>query len=291
MGLWKILARLGCPPKFLTILCQLHEGQQGQVEHNVSLLGSFPISNGIKQGCVLALHCSPSSTASCSVRQKRTCHTAYTSVSKKTAVSSTFGVSSHAQKPSRNSSLSCCLLRTAPFLPTRRKPYNTLSTTSLMQQRTLALPSAWKRLRCCTNPLHVGHTVLTLPRKGNLQQCQNYWTISLISHPSKVMLKIILNWLKPQAEKIIADEQAGFRAERSTTEQIFNLHILCEKYLQHQQDLHHVFIDFKKAFDRVSFGMQLCGQPWRSTTSAPALSKSSKTSITRSLVPSSPLAA
>ena len=65
------------------------------------------------------------------------------------------------------------------------------------------------------------------------------------------MLKIILNRLKPQAEKIIAEEQAGFRAGRSTTEQIFNLRILCEKYLQHQQDLYHIFIDFKKAFDRV----------------------------------------
>ena len=65
------------------------------------------------------------------------------------------------------------------------------------------------------------------------------------------MLKITLNRLKPQAEKIIAEEQAGFRAGRSTTEQIFNLLILCEKYLQHQQDLCHVFIDFKKAFDRV----------------------------------------
>ena len=94
--------------------------------------------------------------------------------------------------------------------------------------------------------------VITLPKKGNLQQCQSYRTISLISHPSKVMLKIILNRLKPQAEKIIVEEQAGFRAGRSTTEQICNLRILCEKYLQHQQDLYHVFIDYKKALDRVS---------------------------------------
>ena len=93
--------------------------------------------------------------------------------------------------------------------------------------------------------------VITLPKKGNLRQCQNYRTISLISHPSKVMLKIILNILKPQAEKIIAEEQAGFRAGRSNIEQIFNLRILCEKYLRHQQDLYHVFIDFTKAFDRV----------------------------------------
>ena len=64
------------------------------------------------------------------------------------------------------------------------------------------------------------------------------------------MLKIILNKLKPQAEKIIAEEQAGFRAGRRTTEQIFNLGMLCEEY-QHQQDLYHAFIDFKKAFDGV----------------------------------------
>ena len=68
---------------------------------------------------------------------------------------------------------------------------------------------------------------IILPKKGNPQQYQNYRTISLISHPSKVMLKIILNRLKPQAENIIAEEQAGFRAGRSTTEQIFNLRILC----------------------------------------------------------------
>ena len=49
-------------------------------------------------------------------------------------------------------------------------------------------------------------------------------------------------------EKILAKEQAGFRAERSTTGQIFNLQNLCKKHLQNQEDLHHVF---KKAFERV----------------------------------------
>ena len=103
--------------------------------------------------------------------------------------------------------------------------------------------------------------IITLPKKGNLQLCQNNRTISLISHSSKVvafpelyphtMLKVILNRLKPQAEEIIAEEQTGFGARKSTTEQIYDLRILCEKYLQHQQNLYHVFIDFKKAFDRV----------------------------------------
>ena len=77
--------------------------------------------------------------------------------------------------------------------------------------------------------------IITLPKKSNLQFCQNYRTISLISHSSKVMLKVILNSLKSQAQEIMAEEQAGFRAGRSTTEQIFNIRILCEKYLQHQQ--------------------------------------------------------
>ena len=67
----------------------------------------------------------------------------------------------------------------------------------------------------------------------------------------KVMMKVILNRLKPQAEKINAEEQTGFRAGRSTTEQIFNLRILCEDSLQHQQNLYHGFIDCKNAFERV----------------------------------------
>ena len=64
-------------------------------------------------------------------------------------------------------------------------------------------------------------------------------------------LFLLPSGLKPQAEEIIAEERAGFRSGRSTTEQIFNLRILCEKYSQHQQDIYHVFIDFKKTFDRV----------------------------------------
>ena len=64
------------------------------------------------------------------------------------------------------------------------------------------------------------------------------------------MLRIVLNNMKPQPEKIIAEELAGFRAGRSTTEQILNLRILFDKHLQHQHDLYYVFIDFKKAFYR-----------------------------------------
>ena len=52
--------------------------------------------------------------------------------------------------------------------------------------------------------------IITFPKKGKLQLCQHYRTISLISNPSKVMLKVVLKRPKPQAEEIISEEQAGF---------------------------------------------------------------------------------
>ena len=93
--------------------------------------------------------------------------------------------------------------------------------------------------------------VIPLPKKGNLRQCKNHRMISLISHPSKVVLCFILNCLKSKAEELLSDEQAGFRAGQSTVEQIFNCRVLTEKHLQYQRDLFHNFIYFKKAFNWV----------------------------------------
>ena len=73
--------------------------------------------------------------------------------------------------------------------------------------------------------------------------------ISLICHPSKVMLKVLLNRLKSQAESVIVEEQAGFRTGRSTIDRSSILGYC--RYLQQQQDLYHVFIDCKRAFDRL----------------------------------------
>ena len=93
--------------------------------------------------------------------------------------------------------------------------------------------------------------IIALPKKGNLQLCQNYRTISLISHPSKVMLRILLNRLKPQAEEITKEDGQASEQEGAQLSKIFNFRILCEKYVQHQQSLYHVFVNIKKAFDRV----------------------------------------
>lgn len=80
-------------------------------------------------------------------------------------------------------------------------------------------------------------------KKGNLWQCQKFRTTNLISHTSKVILKITLNGLMPQTEEIIADEVPSDK---------YSVSVLCEKYLQHQQNLYHVFIDLKKTnFDSV----------------------------------------
>ena len=66
-----------------------------------------------------------------------------------------------------------------------------------------------------------------------------------------MLLRIILNRLNPQVERILSDVQAGFRKGRSTVEYIFNCRILMERHIESQKDLYHNFIDFKKAFDRV----------------------------------------
>ena len=68
--------------------------------------------------------------------------------------------------------------------------------------------------------------VIPLPKKGNVKQCQNYCTISLISHPSKIMLQIILSQLKAKAEELLAEEQAGFQPSWSTVEKIFNSQVI-----------------------------------------------------------------
>jgi len=94
-------------------------------------------------------------------------------------------------------------------------------------------------------------TFIPIPKKGDLSQCSNYRTISLVSHASKILLKIILNRIKQKTEDELPDEQAGFRPGRGTRDQITNLRIIMAKLREHQQPLYMCFIDFQKAFDSV----------------------------------------
>ena len=91
-----------------------------------------------------------------------------------------------------------------------------------------------------------------LHKKGDSRDCLNYRTISLVSHVSKVLLQIIIERIRAKVEPELSDEQAGFRPGRGTRNHLVNLCILCEKARAKKAPLFLCFIDFEKAFDRVS---------------------------------------
>ena len=89
--------------------------------------------------------------------------------------------------------------------------------------------------------------IITLPKEVNLQLFPNCHIICPISHPSKVMLRML------RSHKLRRSSKKNRQASEQEGAQLSKFSILeyCEKYLQHQQSLYHVFVDFKKAFDRV----------------------------------------
>ena len=70
---------------------------------------------------------------------------------------------------------------------------------------------------------------IPIPKKGNAKECSNYWTIALISHSSKVMLKILQATLQQYVNHELPDVQAGFRKGRGTRDQIANIHWIIKK--------------------------------------------------------------
>ena len=95
---------------------------------------------------------------------------------------------------------------------------------------------------------------IALPKKGDLHQCSNYRTISLISHASKILLKIIMRRIESKTEEEVNKTQAGFRKNRETRDHIFNLRMMVQKYREMNTNLHTCFIDYSKAFDSVNHG-------------------------------------
>ena len=69
----------------------------------------------------------------------------------------------------------------------------------------------------------ISHEVIVIPKKGNAKECSNYCTFALISHASKVMLKIIQARLQQYVNCELTDIQAGFRKGRGTRDQIANI--------------------------------------------------------------------
>ena len=78
---------------------------------------------------------------------------------------------------------------------------------------------------------------IPIPKKGNAKECSNYCTIALISHASKVMLKILQARLQQYVNHKIPDIQAGFRKGRGTRDQIANIHWIIEKAREFQKNI------------------------------------------------------
>jgi len=98
----------------------------------------------------------------------------------------------------------------------------------------------------------MGKSILVpIPKKGDLSNCSNYRTISLINHTGKVLLIVLLNRLKNHLDPYLSEEQAGFRKDRSTVHQILTLRLLAEKAKRQGKKIYNCFIDFQKAFDTI----------------------------------------
>ena len=93
---------------------------------------------------------------------------------------------------------------------------------------------------------------IPIPMKGNAKECSNYHTIALISHASKVILKILQARLQQYVNHELPDVQAGFRKGRGTRDQIANILWIMEKTREFQKNIYFCFIDYAKAFDYVN---------------------------------------
>ena len=90
---------------------------------------------------------------------------------------------------------------------------------------------------------------IPIPRKGNAKECSNNCTIALISHASKVMLKILQARLQQYVNREFPDVQAGFSKSRGTRDQIAKIYWIIEKAREFQKNIYFCFIDYAKAFD------------------------------------------
>ena len=91
--------------------------------------------------------------------------------------------------------------------------------------------------------------LIKIPKKGDLSNCANYRGITLLSVPGKVFNRIILNRMKDKVDMQLRDQQAGFRQNRSCTDQIATLRIIVEQSIEWNSSLYINFIDYEKAFD------------------------------------------
>ena len=132
---------------------------------------------------------------------------------------------------------------------------------SLCQQiwKTQQWPQDWKR------------SILTpIPKKGGTKECSNHQTIALISHASKVMLKILHARLQHCVDQELLDVQAGFKKGRGTRDQIANIRWIMEKAGKFQKNIYLCFIDYTKVFVQITTNRGKFLKRWEYQTTLPA---------------------
>ena len=92
---------------------------------------------------------------------------------------------------------------------------------------------------------------IALPKKSNATKCEQHRTISLMSHVTKIMLRVILSRVRNKTKPEITQTQCGFVSDSGTRNAIFLLRMLAERTIEMKQDLYICFIDYTKAFDTV----------------------------------------
>ena len=104
--------------------------------------------------------------------------------------------------------------------------------------KTQQWPQDWKR-----------SVFIPVPKKGNAKECSKYHTIALISHASKVILKILQARLQQYVNHELPDVQACFRKGRGTKDEIANIRWIIKEARQFQKNIYCYFINYAKAFD------------------------------------------
>jgi len=132
---------------------------------------------------------------------------------------------------------------------------------SICQQiwKTRQWPQDWKR-----------SVFILIPKKVNAKECSNYHTVALISHASKVMLKILQSRLQQYVNQEIADVQAGFRKGRGNRDQIANICWILEETREFQKNIYFCFIDLAKVFVWITTNCGKFFKRWEYQTILPA---------------------
>ena len=89
---------------------------------------------------------------------------------------------------------------------------------------------------------------IPIPKKGKAKECSHHCKTAIISHASKVMLKILQARLQQHMNQELPDVQARFRKDRGTRDQVANIHWIIEKAREFQKNIYFCFIDYIKAF-------------------------------------------